>query len=339
VTGVRPGFLTLAGVLVLAGCSAGGNGSSGAATPTPTARATTLATAAPTPSPVAGCKLPVASGDAPTDGNPAHGQAGSGGFLAMPGGAFTKDPQSLAAYDSAASKWLPVPRAWVSPDGTHYAWPENQPGAGPVTGIIHVVEVSTGADKTFRVPAPSMPVSYEASGVFVTRIVPNSDAPPQGLSKLDPASGDFKQLAADGNWVALGGGFAFGGDLDSTVAQPPPGTGPGQSFNRVRRLELATGTVTPVQTYAGSNVRVFGVLGSNPIVGVLTPGGHFQVQVPAVIYDKVSGQSDPTDPIVVDGTNVWFSGHQSIFKWDGAGQLSDPITVPVPLAIPVGACR
>ncbi len=334
--GVRPGLLALAGVLVLAGCSAGGNGSPSAATPTPVASATPLATATPTRS--ASCKLPVASGDAPTDGNPAHGQAGSGGFLMLPGGAFAKDPQSLAAYDSAVSKWLPVPRAWVSPDGTHYAWPENQPAAGPVTGIIHVVEIATGADKVFRVPAPSMPVSYEAGGVFVTRIVPNSDAPPQGLSKLDPTTGDFKQLAADGNWVALGGGFAFGGDVDTSVAQPPA-NGPGQFYNRVRKLELATGTVTPVQTYPGSSARVFGALGTNPIVGVVTPSGHFQVQVPAVIYDKPAGQSDPTDPIVVDGTDVWFSGRQAIFKWNGSGQLSDPVAVPVPLAIPVGACR
>jgi len=335
--GVSLRVLTLAGVLVLAGCSAGGNGSAISPTPTPTAPPTAAPSATPTKS--ASCKLPVASGDAPTDGNPAHGQAGSGGFLTMPGGTFTKDPQSLAAYDSAVSKWLPVPRAWISPDGTHYAWPENQPGAGPVTGIIHVVEIATGADKTFYVPAPSMPVSYEASGVFVTRIVPNSDAPPQGLSKLDPGTGDFKQLAADGNWSALGGGFAFGGDVDSGVAQPPPATGPGELYNRVRKLELATGTVTPIQSYPGSSVRVLGVLGTNPIVGVHTATGHYQVQVPAVIYDQAGAQSVPTDPIVVDGTNVWFSGQQGIFKWDGSGQVSDPIAVPVPLAIPVGACR
>lgn len=334
--GGRPGrFLALAGLLALAACSAGGNGSAGAS-PTPTATP-----AAPSPSASAtpvGCKLPVASGDAPTDGNPAHGQAGSGGFLTLPGAAFAKEAQSLAAYDSAASKWLPVPRAWISPDGTHFAWPENKAAAGPVTGIIHVVEVATGADKPIIVPAPSMPVSYEAGGIFVTRIVPNSDAPPQGLTKIDPSSGSFKQIVADGNWTALGGGFAFGGDVDSTVA-PPPANGPGAFYNRVRKLDLNTGAITPVQTYPGSSVRVFGTLGPTPIVGVQTPSGHFQVQVPAVIYDQPTGPSDPTDPIVVDGTTVWFSGHQAIFKWDGSGQLSAPISLPLPLAIPAGACR
>jgi len=86
-------------------------------------------------------------------------------------------------------------------------------------------------------------------------------------------------------------------------------------------------------------VRVFGTLGPTPIVGVQTPAGRFQVQVPAVIYDQPSSQSDPTEPIVVDGTTVWFSGHQGIFRWDGSGQLSAPISVPLALAIPAGACR
>ncbi|HEX6349320.1 MAG TPA: hypothetical protein VF160_08005 [Candidatus Dormibacteraeota bacterium] len=280
----------------------------------------------------------MASGDAPTDGNPSHGQAGSGGFLQMPGAAFTKDPQSLAAYDSAAKKWLPVPRAWISPDGTHYAWPENQAASGPVTGIIHIVEIATGVDKPVTVPAPSMPVSYEAGAVFVTRVVPNSDAPPQGLSRIDPATGAFKQVVADGNWTVLGGGFAFGGDVDSTVA-PPPANGPGAFYNRVRKLDLNTGAISTVQTFPGGSVRVFGALGPTPILGVQTAGGHFQVLVPAVIYDQPLGASDPTDPVVVDGTTVWFSGHQAIYKWEGSGQLSAPISVAIPLAIPAGACR
>ncbi len=333
--GSRRQLLALAGLLVLAGCSAGGNGTA-VASPTPSATP-----APPTPSASAtpvGCKLPVASGDAPTDGNPTHGQAGSGGFLQLPDGTFTKDPQSLASYDSAAKKWLPVPRAWISPDGTHFAWPENRTAAGPVTGIIHVVEVATGADKPVAVPAPSMPVSYEAGGIFVTRIVPNSDAPPQGLTRIDPGSGSFKQIAADGSWTALGGGFAFGGDVDSTVA-PPPANGPGAFYNRVRKLDLNTGAITPVQSYPGSSVRVFGTLGPTPIVGVQTPAGHFQILVPAVIYDQPISQSDPTDPVVVDGTTVWFSGHQAIYKWDGSGQLSAPISVSPALAIPAGACR
>jgi hypothetical protein len=327
--------LALAGFLALAACSAGGNGSA-VASPTPSATpAPSTPSASATP---AACKLPVASGDAPTDGNPAHGQAGSGGFLQMPGGTFTKDSQSLAAYDSAAKKWLPVPRAWVSPDGTHYAWGENRTAAGPVTGIIHVVEVATGSDKTFSVPAPSQPLSYEAGGIFVTRIVPNSDAPPQGLAKIDPSTGAFQQITADGAWGALGGGFAFGEDVDSS-APTSSVESLGPKYNRVRKLDLATGAVTPVQTYPGSLVGVFGVVGTTPIVGVQTADRHFQIQVPAVIYDKPASAAEPNGTLVIDGSEVWFGGQGAIYHWNGTGQLSDPISVPVQLAIPAGACR
>jgi hypothetical protein len=334
--GVKLKLLTLAGVLALAGCSAGGTG---AATPAPTASVTASASTAPTASPSpASCKLPVASGDAPTDGNPAHGATGNGGFLTMPAGTFATDPGSLAAYDFAVSKWVAVPRAWISPDGTHYAWPEYRNVGGPATGIIHVVEISTGADKTFNVPAPSMPVSYEAAGVFITRVVPASDAPPQGLSMIDPSSGAFKQFIADGNWTALGGGFAFGGDLDTSVAVPPA-SGPGELHNRVRKLELATGAVTPLTSYPGSSVRVLGVRGTTPIVSVLTPAGHRQIQVPAVIYDQVAGPEEPTEPIVVEAAAVWFSGHQAVYRWDGSGALGAAIPVAPQLAIPAGGCR
>lgn len=336
--GRAPGILALTAVLLLAGCSAGGG--TGAATPTPAPSASTLASTAPTagPSP-ATCKLPVASGDAPTDGNPAHGATGNGGFLTMPGGTFATDPGSLAAYDFAVGKWLAVPRAWISPDGTHYAWPEYRSVGGPATGIIHVVEIATGADKSFNVPAPSMPVSYEAAGVFITRVVPASDAPPQGLSMVDPSTGAFKQFIADGSWTALGGGFAFGGDIDTGVAPPPPASGPGQLYNRVRKIELATGAVTPVTSYPGSSVRVLGVRGTTPIVSVLTAAGHRQIQVPAVIYDQVAGPDEPTEPIVVDAAAVWFSGHKAVYRWDGSGPLGAAIPVAPQLAIPAGACR
>ena len=330
------GLLVLTGLLVLAGCSAGGTGS---AVSSPTASGTPLSSAAPTATPTAaGCKLPVASGDAPTDGNPAHGTTGNGGFLAIPAGTFTLDPGSLAAYDSAVSKWVAVPRAWISPDGTRYAWPEYRAVGGPATGIIHVVEIASGADKTFNVPAPSMPVSYEAAGVFITRVVPASDAPPQGLSMIDPTSGSFKQFIADGNWTALGGGFAYGGDIDTSVAVPAA-SGPGEVHNRVRKIELATGAVTPVMSYPGSNVRVLGVRGTNPIVSVLTPAGHRQIQVPAVIYDQPTSPDEPVDPIVVDGPAIWFSGHKAVYRWDGSGVLGAPIPVAPQLAIPAGACR
>src|SRR5262245_6664422 len=225
--------------LAVAGCTTGPPGSgahAGAvASPSPArpspgpspagaAEASAAATAAPTPAagpPLPTCRLPVASGDAPVDGSPAHGSAGHGGFVQFPAGTFAADPASLGSYDRALGRWVPVFRAWVSPDGARYAFPEYRTAPGPVTGIIHVVDVATGADHPFNVPAPSMPVGFESEGVYVVRVLPNSDAPTQGLAVFDPAGGGLRQVTASGTWYAVGGGGAFGVDLDPGIAPPP----------------------------------------------------------------------------------------------------------------------
>ena len=100
------------------------------------------------------CKLPVASADAPMDGDAAHGATGHGGFIQFPSGAFTPDPASLGTYDRALSKWLPVRRDWVSTDGKLYAFSFNPAGAaGPVTGKIHIVDASSGSERSIVVPS------------------------------------------------------------------------------------------------------------------------------------------------------------------------------------------
>src|SRR4029077_20440019 len=86
------------------------------------------------------CRLPVYAGG-----------PGSGGFIVFPGQTFVADPRSAVTvpspspggasptpppqygprypqgwhaqyYQAGYAKWLPVPYAWVSPDGVHYAY-------------------------------------------------------------------------------------------------------------------------------------------------------------------------------------------------------------------------
>lgn len=277
----------------------------------------------------------MAAAGAPTDGNPAHGATGTGGFLQFPAGTFTIDPQSSGTYDLAAHKWLPVPHAWVSPDGTRYAYPEYRTGSGPATGIIHVVDVASGADHPLNVPAPSAPVSWETSGLYITRVVPNSDAPPQGLSVLDPASGSLRQVVADGVWTAIGADSAFGADLDSSIA-PPPNQGPGGA-NRVKAVRLASGAVS-VQQFAGQQVAVFGVRGSDLLLQV-TASGRTQVRLgSAVLYDQPAASPAPSAPADVDSTTIWLGGPGAVWRSVAGGQLKQ-VSVPVQFAMVAGACR
>lgn len=278
----------------------------------------------------------MAGGDAPVDGSPTHGATGSGGFIQFPAGAFSADPQSSGTYDLAVHKWLPVKHAWISPDGSHYAWPEYRNVSGPATGIIHVTDAATGADRALNVPAPSMPVSWETSGLYITRVVPNSDAPPQGLSVLDPATGSLRQVVPDGVWTAIGTDSAYGADLDASIP-PPPSQGPGGA-NRVRAVRLDTAAVSTVQSFPGQQVSVLGVQGSNLLL-LVTASGRTQVHFgAATIYDQPASVPGPSAPAQVDGSTIWLSGGGAVWRATGGGQL-ERFGAPLQLAQVAGACR
>ncbi len=282
------------------------------------------------------CRLPVASAAAPTDGNNSHGTTGTGGFVQFPAGTFSVDPQSSGTYDLAAHKWLPVPHAWVSPDGTRYAYPEYRSAAGPATGVIHVVDVASGADHPLNVPAPSAPVSWETSGLYIARVVPNSDAPPQGLSRLDPASGALKQITPDGIWSQVGVDSAYGTDLDTSI-QAPPNAGPGAG-NRLRSLRLDTGAVTVVQTFPGQQATLLALQGSTPVL-IVTATGTTQVRAgPATLYNQSAATPGPMPPADVDGSTLWLSGTDGVWHSLSGGPLQRT-AVPLQAALVAGACR
>ena len=265
-----------------------------------------------------------------------HGTTGGGGFVQFPGAAFTADPQSLGTYDLAARKWLPVPHAWVAPDGTKYAWPEYRRVSGPATGIIHIVDVASGADRTLTVPAPSMPISWESSGLYIAGAVPFSDAPPSGLSLLDTATGGLRQITPSGAWWIVGTDSAYGADLDPATGAPGS-QGPGAA-NRLRSVRLDTGAISTIQTFPGQQVQLVGVQAANPVF-VLTGSGRTQVHIgTSTIYDQPTGSAPPMGPAQLDGTAIWLSGTGAVWHSVAGGQL-ERIQTPVQVSQVAGACR
>lgn len=341
----RPALLLIA--LLLSGCSLGAPGAgpsarSGATpipgvSPEPSSKPSAPATA--TPGPLAACRLPVASGDAPVDGNTSHGAAGHGGFIQFPAGTFASDPTSMGDYDRAVAHWLPVLRAWVSPDGKRYAYTVNQPASGPVAGNVHIVDAATGSEHTVGVPAPSNVVSWEAEGIYIARVVPSSGAAPQGLTLVNPDSGSFKQVTADGTWSSIAGGAAFGADLDATVA-PPASEGPGAA-NRIRRLDLGSGSVTTVLSSPGNNLQLLGVAGSAPVYSVASRNGAYTVVGPGgPIFQGTISNENPTGPVVADAGVVWLSSNAgTIWRFDGTGSARKVAATPLTSALVAGACR
>ncbi len=258
--------------------------------------------------------------------------------MQFPGAAFSPDPGSLGAYDRAHSRWVPVFRAWVAPDGNHYAYTANASGTGPVAGSVHVVDVVTGAERTVPVPAPSNVVSWEAEGIYVVRVIPNSGAPPQGLTLVDPNAGSFRQITADGIWTQVGGGAAWGADVDPAIA-PPPGGGPGGA-NRLRRLDLASGAVTIAGTFPGANVGLLGVLPTGPVYSVSSATTYVVTSPAGQLFSAPISNSNPAAPAVVDGATIWFSSFSSaVWRSDAGGPVQQVATTSLPVTLIAGACR
>jgi hypothetical protein len=177
----------------------------------------------------------------------------SGGFLVFPDGTYTSDPLShettdeaiknlrtvldpalhgpqdysmdQPVFDARSSRWLPVPRTAVSPDGSRYAYsqylyPGNAPVSpppAPIGSLIRVVTIATGDDRVIYRGVPYDVVGWNPEGVYLRR--PCTDAYCKGgMWLLDPAGGSLQQVAAPLSqvsgvnrvpvWSALGGGAA-----------------------------------------------------------------------------------------------------------------------------------
>jgi len=235
-----------------------------AATATPSPEASPVTAPSPSASPVPlastlSCKLPISSG-----------QLGSGGFLTFPEAAFTADPSSAVktdtlyglSFDRAVAKWVPVPRSWVAPDGSRYAYWDWQ------TRSVQAVVIATGAETNLG-PRPNGAASaarLNASGGW--QVVEALDAgvyavpssyPPTPSLWLFPWSGTGeRQVISTGFWHAVGGGAAWG-----TVSQAVPEG----AANTVLRLDLGGGSPADWFSRPGLQSRVVGFdISGHPVV-------------------------------------------------------------------------
>jgi hypothetical protein len=142
------------------------------------------------------------------------GQGSPGAFIDFPSGTVTPDPAAAKVssitrpgrelvgdfyvhyYDRAYSRWLPVTRNAVSPDGAYYAYTDRvvaDPQNPPTRATIHVVNVKTGVDLAFDDGAWSAPyvvLDYAAEGIYLTTTLVAF-----GLWLMNPATGAVTQVA------------------------------------------------------------------------------------------------------------------------------------------------
>jgi hypothetical protein len=264
------------------------------------------------------------------------GPPGSGGFISFPSGNFTPDPKSGVTlpspspgsspqpigagpggpgygygypgltWDVAQKKWLPVPYAWVSPDGSKYAYPSSN--------SIYVQDVATGTLVELGQGKSWSIVAVLADGVYATN--PNV----AGLWVL-PFSSGARQVATSGYWQAATTGAAYG----TATSAVPQGVS-----TTIIRLDLKTGAIDQNWfTRPESNSYVSGFDGhGNPVLYV----NSFNGQGSAVWISTGPGAADPimgsqngvfpTGSPVPDSHGVWFSASiQNFGNGSGSGQV------------------
>ena len=243
---------------------------------------------------------------------------GSGGFIVFPGATFVADPRSAVTapspspggasptppgqggftgwwgttYDARYSKWLPVQYAWVSPDGSRYAYPLN--------GDIYVQSVSGGAELVLGAGQHYTPLDVENDGVYVTA------NPNAGLWFL-PFSGAAKQITASGFWQGLSHGAAYG----TSTSQVPQG-----AANTILKLDLKTGASTTFFTQPNALSYVTGFdLQGHPIIQVsyqngvaifIATGPGTSTVIAAQTYGGYQPPPFPQGLPIADSHGIWF---------------------------------
>jgi hypothetical protein len=191
-------------------------------------------------------------------------------FISFPTGEVSFDPKGRGLYyDRVFSRWLPVQRQAVSPDGKHYAYGEF--GTDQSHGArMHVVDVATGADHVFDTPTGAWFVrfdvlDYASEGIYLYTNYEVSF----GVSLMNPITGVIQPLASLLDIQASAGNQAF---WVGTVnpADPSPLGGIEIQPNQIDRYSLADSTRVAWFYRPGTAPRVIGSdLQGHPIVRVV----------------------------------------------------------------------
>ena len=256
------------------------------------------------------CRLPIYAGG-----------PGSGGFIAFPGATFVADPRSAVTapspspgtatppppgygqgypgwygttFDVKYAKWLPVPYAWVSPDGAHYAYPLN--------GEIYVQSVAGGAELELAEGQRLTPIDVENDGVYAIA-TPNA-----GLWFL-PFSGAARQITGAGFWQGVSHGAAYG----TATSAVPQG-----AVNTILKLDLASGASTEFFSERGGQSNLVGFdLQGHPVIQVNYQGGvglfiatgpNTSKAIAGIVYQSYYQPPPfPQGAPIADNHGLWFS--------------------------------
>jgi hypothetical protein len=316
--------------LLLVACSQA-NGKQAAAVVTPTKPVTSSGPSGkglPSPTPTStidlplavlpfNCRLPISTPD------------GQGAFISLTQGNVSFDPKGTGDYyyDRAFSKWVPVPRSAVSPDGAHYASAET----GQDEFLVHVVDVASGQDHVFHesaaeLNAPPIVIDYSPEGIYLGEAFEHLLG---GLWLVNPTTGAMRQISSTVLPIAITPGAVWVEALNPADRNPVvTGSSAGTLPDEIDRVDLTTGEQQAWFYQPGTGVRIVGFdLSGHPLVdtsgwGIDPAAELFIARAPATrksIYKGVVVQSMGGG--IADVHGVWIGSAQGIYFYSDANGL------------------
>jgi hypothetical protein len=271
------------------------------------------------------CRLPITTPD------------NQGAFVTFPSATVRFDPQAKGLadhwglyYDRAFSRWLPVPREAVSPDGKHFSYGERGANQSEMPRM-HVVDVATGADHVFTASTGAWFVPYEvldyaAEGIYLFTAYEIA----VGVAVMNPTTGAIQALASLPDIQASAGNRAFWvGSVNP--ADPNPLGGIEIQPNQIDRFSLVDSKRVPWFYRPGTAPRVIGSdLQGHPIVLVVNGrNGVIDGDYDAEILILMSPQSKRSIFIgsagivnsmfvtISDSHGTWFGSDHGLYLYTG----------------------
>lgn len=300
-------------------------GDTPAVSPTPTAQASGTAIPTMTDLPLStlsfSCRLPVYKSDAGiTDW-----------FVSFPDRTATVDPTGHNGmyFDRAYSRWLPVSRRAVSPDGTHYASIDY----GGSDFVLHVVAVASGKDSPIHLSTQAFTgqpdiLDYSADGIYLINGFEHLFA---GLWQVNPSTGQLRQVSKDIYPVlSAGNGIIWAQAVNP--ADPNPvvtGSSVGTLPDEIDRVDLRSGARTVWLYDPGTGLGIAGLDGRGlPLIietgvwgadvnarllMVAQPGSPTTIHKGAIVQSMGGG--------ITDSHGVWLGGQAGIYLYTSSGTL------------------
>jgi hypothetical protein len=145
-------------------------------------------------------------------------------------------------YDRAVSRWLPVTRNAVSPDGRRYAYSEGWAVTPAAVPRIHIVDAATGMDIRVITMPDAQPYSVADFTSTAIYLVMSYEVVGPGVWRLDPATGEVTRVS-DGHYHPAGASWSS--VVDPRDPNPTTSAMDGQPQpNRIDRIDGAGGAVT-----------------------------------------------------------------------------------------------